>query len=116
MPQKKLDASDETVRLTLRLPKRLTDDIDRMRGKATRSEYIRTMIEATVGLIAPIELKFETKPMPKIKGIKIMPDEPHRHRFSKEGIQIGTKMVGRIQKPVYSYPCMDQRCVETKVE
>jgi hypothetical protein len=65
MPQKKLDASDETVRLTLRLPKRLTDDIDRMRGKATRSEYIRTMIEATVGLIAPIELKFETKPMPE---------------------------------------------------
>ncbi len=65
MPQKKLDASDETVRLTLRLPKRLTDDIDRMRGKATRSEYIRTMIEATVGLIVPIELKFETKPMPE---------------------------------------------------
>jgi hypothetical protein len=69
-PQKRLDASDETVRLTLRLPKRLTDDIDRMRGKATRSEYIRTMIESTVGLIAPIELKFETKPMPKIVPTK----------------------------------------------
>ena len=40
----------------------------------------------------------------------------HRHRFSETGIQIGTKMVGRIQKPVYSYPCRTRGAKETKVE
>src|SRR4029077_18651034 len=84
MPQKPLDASDTTQRLTLRLPKRLTDQIDLKRGTFTRSEYMRQMIE--IGLLAmqdePLAehepwmlrdvepLQNETKAMPKIVPAK----------------------------------------------
>ena len=40
----------------------------------------------------------------------------HRHRFSKEGTPVGHRMVGRMMKQIYRYPCTEPGCKETKVE
>jgi len=102
MPQKPLDASDETVRLTLRLTKRMTHEIDLLRKDTSRSEYVRTLIEAAVGLLAEPTLGEPSR------KIKVVPESDHRCRFVKGDV------VGYVQgRKVYRKTCS---CGETKEE
>ena len=48
MGRKPLDASDDTVRLTIRLTKRTCAQIDHMRDDLSRSEWLRHVITQTV--------------------------------------------------------------------
>jgi hypothetical protein len=48
MGRKPLDASDETVRVTLRLTQGMATQIDHLRGDLSRSEWLRYMVTQTV--------------------------------------------------------------------
>ena len=113
MPQKPLDASDETVRLTIRLTKRQTHVIDQLRGSRTRSAYLRTLIDDVI-YTGPEELPQATVPVPdprKSGGMKIVPAQEHRwHRFRKTGIVNYVKGV-----PQYRQVCSEPGCDEIKV-
>jgi hypothetical protein len=119
MPQKPLDASDNTVRLTLRLPKRLTDEVNELRGTFTRSEYLRQLIE--IGLLAMRQVKTDDRPRlivetgtEVMKRLKIVPEGVHRHHYVKDDEPIRFTMKGALRIPVYRSACTG--CPETKEE
>ena len=99
MPQKPLDASDETVRLTLRLTKSQTHGLDKVRGSESRSEYLRGLLDHALEQLPTVD-------EPRL--MKIVPDtQKHRHRFvrgDEAGYVRGSK--------VYLYTC---ECGDTEV-
>jgi hypothetical protein len=91
MPQKPLDASDETVRLTLRLTMSQTHGLDELRGKTSRSEYLRELIDLAIGQKTLREAYPDERPVAKVKMIrvepikKVVPPEECSHTWERAG-------------------------------
>jgi len=121
MAQKPLDASDTTVRLTLRMTERQTHGLDELRGKKTRSEYMRDLLELAMGqkqlndvYYSEADHKMVRKPVIYPEGaihverkLKVIPDKKHLHRFKEVGEPIRYYQ----GMPVYLKQC---ECGETK--
>lgn len=102
MTRRSLDASDDTVRITLRLTQRQLDRLDERRGGTNRSTYLRWLID------------HEQKPASQIRAEPVPPVAPpvernHLHRFKKTGPSVGYQQ----GVPVYPYRC---DCDATKID
>lgn len=103
MGRKPLDASDETVRVTLRLTATQAATLDERRGTRSRSAYLRSLLDAkktdTPQTIAE-KLRPITEAARQMGGVK------HYHRFEK------TDQVHHYERgtPVYVRRCS---CGET---
>lgn len=93
-----------------------------MRGPASRSEYLRDLIEQTIKSDYDWleSLPEATAPVPDARKsggmiIKptITPTKKHLHRFSR-GEQVGHVMRGTLQVPIYRYGCNDPSCDVTE--
>lgn len=102
MPRKPLDSEHETVTCTVRLTKRTRDQLDEMRGKTSRSEWLRYLIEQAVASDHAWWEKLPTVVDEPTRGksVKIIPEKRHLHRF-KRGEEL--KRVKGI--PIYHYAC-----------
>ena len=96
MPQKRLDASDDTVRLTIRVTKSQTLQLDRLRGKMSRSEYLRSLFPAEVELIEEPQ-----------QARAIVIKTRHLHRYKRVGDPVGHHK----GVPIYLHEC---ECGATK--
>ena len=120
MTQKRLDASDETMRLTLRLTKRQTHGLDELRGSRTRSEFLRGLLDLEIGR-KQLQEAYPDEQTPKDDAhrsagqiipkttMKIVPEKKHYHRFVR-GEQVGHTMRGTLQVPIYRYECGKPGC------
>jgi len=110
MARKPLDTSDETLRLTIRLTKQQLALLDSQRGGASRSSYVRELIEhgmaqKTLRDIPPMQPTRVGERMIVVEPLE--PVREHLHRYIKgdeAGYVRGTK--------VYLYTC---ECGETEV-
>jgi hypothetical protein len=115
MPRKPLDSEHETVTCTIRLTIGTRNELDRLRGTTSRSEYLRKLIDLAIGQRTLQEAYPDEQPEVKpAKKLRVIPEKRHRHRFVKGEQPVRFEMRGRLRVPIYRYECEDPECSEAK--